>query len=314
MLYSPKSSNNSKSTSATLPEINGYVINTSEIKVLEINGSTNYVFSVLPLRASAVTFRNVTIQEKNNITTAVMTIYTPTKAWIKNNSKGETQRFDGKVDVVPLNLNKTNMLSMTASMELKSGGKINSLKNAPVKTADAQYVCSSVNVWVPLAYSCASGMGHMLWDICEIEDPERRAGYRWEEQTQTTCAWIQTDPTPTGTGETTPSPPPGYDPCETGLPEGNNPPVSTIYDTPCDSVVVDCAGVAGGSAYIKPDCQTCIGGTTGLTECPPEIKDELDQYPCAKGLVTQLSSLKGDIAALIKNTFAKNVSVLTAAP
>ncbi|MGF1925624.1 MAG: hypothetical protein ACQUHE_15725, partial [Bacteroidia bacterium] len=75
---------------------------------------------------------------------------------------------------------------------------------------------------------------------------------------------------------------------------------------PCDSVVVDCAGVAGGSAYINPNCGTCIGGTTGFTECPPEIRDRLYQYPCAKRLVSQLSTFKGDIASLIKSTFGKN--------
>jgi hypothetical protein len=226
VLYSPKKIVNSKNTSATLPEINGYVINTNEIQLLEINGTTNYVFSVVPLRAKAVTFRNVTIQESNNTTTAVMTIYTPTKAWIQNNRLGKKQKFDGKVDVFPLDLNSMNILSINPTMELKAGGKINSLKPGPAKTADAQYVCSSVNVWADVPYQCASALAHWPWEACDVIDPERQAGYRWEYQTQTTCSWIQTDPPPPG--NTTPTPPPGYDPCDTQLPPGTELPISTI--------------------------------------------------------------------------------------
>ncbi len=235
ILYNSKISTTTKNTKVILPEINGYTIDTEQIKLLEINGTVNYVFSILPIRANSVTFRNITIQEKNSKTTAVMTIYTPTKNWIQNNRLGKAQKFEGKVDIISLDLNSVNILSSSSNVELKSSSKISSL-NSPIKTSDAQYQCTSVNVWVSVPYQCASGMGHWPWDFCSIEDPEMRPGYTWESETRTTCSWIQTDPPPTGTGETTPNPPPGYDPCDDGLPEGTQLPVSTIDDTPCDSV------------------------------------------------------------------------------
>ncbi len=51
----------------------------------------------------------------------------------------------------------------------------------------------------------------------------------------------------------------------------------------------DCAGVPGGTAYIDPNCKTCIGGITGLTGCPLELKtDSLKKkFPCADKLVVQ---------------------------
>ncbi|MFD0939935.1 hypothetical protein [Pedobacter boryungensis] len=48
--------------------------------------------------------------------------------------------------------------------------------------------------------------------------------------------------------------------------------------------VVDCAGVVNGTAYRSTDCKTCMGGTTGITECPPAIETKQDSlqkyYPC----------------------------------
>ena len=48
----------------------------------------------------------------------------------------------------------------------------------------------------------------------------------------------------------------------TGGPVGQQPPGGT-------SILVDCAEVVNGTAYINTDCQTCMGGDTGITECPP---------------------------------------------
>jgi hypothetical protein len=34
--------------------------------------------------------------------------------------------------------------------------------------------------------------------------------------------------------------------------------------------LLDCAGVAGGTAVFSEECQTCIGGTTGIEKCPTD--------------------------------------------
>ncbi len=39
--------------------------------------------------------------------------------------------------------------------------------------------------------------------------------------------------------------------------------------------VADCAGVIGGSAYVNTECNTCMGGTTGITVC---TLDPCDTY------------------------------------
>jgi len=85
----------------------------------------------------------------------------------------------------------------------------------------------------------------------------------------------------------------------TGGPVGQQPPGGT-------SILVDCAEVVNGTAYINTDCQTCMGGDTGITECPPsDIKHKLDSFPCAKALVLQMSNLNSDIASKINSLFGK---------
>ncbi|MBB2146600.1 hypothetical protein GM921_13945 [Pedobacter sp. LMG 31464] len=54
-------------------------------------------------------------------------------------------------------------------------------------------------------------------------------------------------------------------------------------------VVIDCADVPNGDAYWNSSCNTCMGGTTGITECPLELKtDSLKKkFPCADKLIAQ---------------------------
>lgn len=63
---------------------------------------------------------------------------------------------------------------------------------------------------------------------------------------------------------------------------------------------IDCAGVVGGSAY-DSNCG-CIGGTTGITECPPE--DD-----CAKKAKIAATAANAKIAA--ENTEIKNKTAAT---
>ncbi|WP_316785717.1 hypothetical protein [Pedobacter frigiditerrae] len=68
---------------------------------------------------------------------------------------------------------------------------------------------------------------------------------------------------------------------------------------------IDCNYAINGTATWNTDCQTCIGGNTGITACA-DIKNQLDSFPCAKALVNQMSSLNSDISNLINQAFNKN--------
>ncbi|WAC41198.1 hypothetical protein [Pedobacter sp. SL55] len=63
----------------------------------------------------------------------------------------------------------------------------------------------------------------------------------------------------------------------------------------------DCAGVAGGTAIWNNECNTCIGGTTGLTACPPrEIIDSLLNN-CMKNAKNIIITQNGWVNALLRN-------------
>jgi len=51
----------------------------------------------------------------------------------------------------------------------------------------------------------------------------------------------------------------------------------------------DCANVLNGIAYINYECQTCMGGTTGITQCPLELNTDAlkARFPCADKLIAQ---------------------------
>ncbi|WAC41196.1 hypothetical protein [Pedobacter sp. SL55] len=66
----------------------------------------------------------------------------------------------------------------------------------------------------------------------------------------------------------------------------------------------DCAGKAGGTAYVDPDCNTCIGGTTGLTACPLKrtVTDNTTN-PCIKSGVSLGSLANTTIGTMLNKTF-----------
>ncbi|WAC42158.1 hypothetical protein [Pedobacter sp. SL55] len=77
----------------------------------------------------------------------------------------------------------------------------------------------------------------------------------------------------------------------------------------------DCAGVAGGTAIWNNECNTCIGGTTGLTACPPrEIIDSLQGFPCAQSILSELPKLNDTIAKIIQSTFGGTAHKLIIKP
>ena len=66
---------------------------------------------------------------------------------------------------------------------------------------------------------------------------------------------------------------------------------------------VDCAGVLNGSALESDECNTCIGGTTGLTACPKDIRNKTED-PCISTVVNELvgtnKNIEGKISEIIK--------------
>lgn len=81
-------------------------------------------------------------------------------------------------------------------------------------------------------------------------------------------------------------------------PDGNNPnPGGGGGGGTGNPPIPDCAGVVGGTAYTNTDCNTCMGGTTGITSCAiGEIKtDSLNaKFPCAKKLIIdKLNEISG---------------------
>jgi hypothetical protein len=64
---------------------------------------------------------------------------------------------------------------------------------------------------------------------------------------------------------------------------------------------IDCAGVAGGTAIFSDECQTCIGGATGIDRCDPlDIINKVTD-PCLRPLVESLinNNVSGKISEII---------------
>lgn len=62
-------------------------------------------------------------------------------------------------------------------------------------------------------------------------------------------------------------------------------------------IYIDCAGVENGSAYWNTECKTCMGGTTGIDQCPiKQVDVDPNARPC-------LAAIKAKLEALgLKNT------------
>jgi hypothetical protein len=64
---------------------------------------------------------------------------------------------------------------------------------------------------------------------------------------------------------------------------------------------IDCAGIVGGIAIFSKECQTCIGGATGIDRCDPlDIINKVTD-PCLRPLVESLinSNVSGKISEII---------------
>lgn len=157
-----------KLMSIDLPETyRGFAIETEHIKMIVGGGHTSYVFPVKLNSPHAVTFQNLTIDESKDGTFAFVTSYTPTQEWITSWKAGESTKFDGLIELTPINLeNGVSALAPTTKALSLKGEKISSIVPLP-KTALAQ-VCSTVNYVYTIPYKCASGQ-HSPGEPCGLE-------------------------------------------------------------------------------------------------------------------------------------------------
>ncbi|MFI5451107.1 hypothetical protein ACHMWN_03030 [Pedobacter sp. UC225_61] len=74
--------------------------------------------------------------------------------------------------------------------------------------------------------------------------------------------------------------------------------------------VFDCAGTLNGGAYWNYSCNTCMGGTTGITECPPLFLSKIDATqlkPCMKTILDTIKKLSNGSVAGIIQKFSGNL-------
>lgn len=193
--------------SLNIPEsYKGLAINTDSIKMIIDGNHKIYVFSIKLASKHATTFQNLTIDETENSTSAFITTYSPTKAWINAWRAGKPGKFDGGIIITPIKLGN----------EISSGllNKTNTIKNktlsstAPLpSTMNMAQDCTDYTFYYSGAYVCASGLHWPGDPSCTLTGTEA-AGYVTIISTHTVC----TDDGGPG-GGTTPNPDPDYDPC-----------------------------------------------------------------------------------------------------
>lgn len=273
-----------------------YKVNVDSAKLLVIDGQRNYIFTIAPLRPRAVTFRNLTVSKKGATVIAFLTTYTPTRRWAKNYNMGKTEKFEGRVTHMQVDLNDNNLLQIGQVPKVAAAKTTAQQKNSTMGTsASVTENCVWVVVYEQVAYKCASGT-HGPEDTCYLTGDDR-AGYRTAQTIRPECDGGGGG-TGSGTG-TSPGTPPGYNPCDgigqTGGdnngPGENQVPGGEIDVTDCDPQIPQCPA----GSYWSNECNTCIGGTTGLTGCPREIRVDtsINNNPKIKCLMEKLLGLDG---------------------
>jgi hypothetical protein len=74
-------------------------------------------------------------------------------------------------------------------------------------------------------------------------------------------------------------------------------------DTNANDYIPDCNGDMGGSASINLDCNTCMGGNTGVTVCPPFLSriNSTKLKPCMQSILDSIKNLSnGSVAGIIQ--------------
>jgi hypothetical protein len=259
------------------------------------------------MSARANSFQNLTIDQSTSQTRIFISTFTPTPQWIANWRKGRAQTFQGDIQVMYLdslpNLNSSSYHSKSSTNTVQS----------------AQTICWDTYYYeeVPPVYDEPGMLATVTIRVVKV----------------TNCMTVDDgNDTPgslppysngggggsggAGGGNSTPQTPSRYNPCDTAIPvlgqakpHQKNGVLVMPEVTPCDDLKKDCAGVVGGKAYINPDCNTCMGGTTRVEICPSDIinntKDTCISKTVGEALLKNIQGIMGDI---IKN-FNSNTNV-----
>jgi len=291
-----------------------YHVNVDSARLLVVDGQYNYIFSIAPLRPSSVTFRNLTITKRGTTVLAFLSTYTPTRRWARNHSLGKIENFEGRITHMAIDLKDQHLLEIG---QLPSAGtSTNSTqqkRNTVVNSSGGIQTCVWVVVYEQLPYRCASGT-HGPEDFCYLTGDDR-AGYATVQTIKPECS-DGGGGDGTGAG-TTPTTPPGYQPCTTIGQGGNNEntpgenqvPGGEMDETNCDPQAPQCPA----GSYWSSECNTCIGGTTGLTACPPkEIRIDTSARKCldtlSKGIISNASIISAFQNIFTTSTNSNNVA------
>ena len=186
----------------------GFTLITDSIKMIKNGEIISYIFPVKLSSPHAVSFKNLTIVESTGGTSAFVTTYTPTIAWIKDWREGHSGKFDGSIVVTPLDLgNGGNSVIPNVSSTVKN--KILSSLSPNTKISLAAPGCTEYTFVYQEPYKCGSG-NHWPGDLNCTLTGAGAAGYANITSTMTICTG---DGSGGGGGTTTPSPDPEYDPC-----------------------------------------------------------------------------------------------------
>jgi hypothetical protein len=242
------SSRKEKLMSVNMPEVyEGFAVNKDSVIVISGNGHTSYVFQVALASPHSRSFQNLTIDESDDGIIAFVNTYTPSSSWISKWQSGQPGEFDGDISITRLNLTG-NIITNTLESNGNSFGVANkkdniiSLNARP--TLSYAQVCETTTYYYSVPYNCAGG-NHGPGDQNCPYTGDSAAGYRTASATITSCTESNGGGGGGGGGGgTTPSVPPGYNPCPT-----TPVPVSRIRNTgktfavlppsntPCDPVI-----------------------------------------------------------------------------
>ena len=272
------------------------------VKVLKRGDTLSYVIAIKPITPRAVSFQNLTIQIVGGKTTAFISNYVPTKRWVEAWRAKHPIAFEGELNIKEV---------------LLSSVPVKAQRSSTVQTIN---VCTTYWTYEFISFPCAGPPDNRHYPGepgCSLQG--QQGGPRVEMYTvphiQCETSGGETPPADGGGGNnggsTTPNPPGGYDPCESGpvavtsTKKLQNHSIFKLPPSDCEpQSIPDCANVVGGTAYIDPNCNTCIGGTTGKVACPPKrtVTDSTTN-PCIKAAVGLGIQANTTIGGMLNETF-----------
>lgn len=184
--------------------LSGFILNTDSVKKLMVKDTVSYIFTIKPATPRAISFTNLTIQEKNGKTNAFLTTYTPTKEWVKNWRERHNIEFKGQITNKKINLN-----AQQSNRQVQSS----------TKRVESMLACTTYYIYVTVDYPCIGPPIHYPGQPgCVLEGQDGGPYSVTNFTSVTSCEEVDTFSIPDtgsggGGGSTSPTPPPTYNPC-----------------------------------------------------------------------------------------------------